>query len=220
MSPFAEAFRVLQASILLTNPNRDKVVAITSAMPGDGKTTLAVGLARVAAMGGQKVIVVDCDVRMRSINKVLGIDPTEGLQQVLDGEKHWKEVVGCDQASGAHVLPSAGVNSKDIFGTGAMEHLIGELRLEYDLVVLDCAPVFAVAETRLVASLADTVVVAARARTTSARALAAAISQLEMSGAHVLGVALNRVDIRRGRRSFYDGLYYSKAFQGYYAKES
>lgn len=218
MSPFAEAFRVLQASILLTNQG-DKVVAVTSAMPGDGKTTLSLCLARVAAMGGQKVIVVDCDVRMRSINKVLGIDPTEGLQQVLEGEKHWKEVVGCDQASGAHVLPSAGVTSKDIFGTGAMEHLISELRAEYDLVVLDCAPVFAVAETRLVAALADTVVVAARAHKTPGRALAAAISQLEMSGARVLGVALNRVDMRRGRRSFYDGLYYSKAFAGYYTKD-
>ncbi|MDP3736297.1 MAG: AAA family ATPase [Hyphomonadaceae bacterium] len=219
MSPFAEAFRVLQASILLTNQG-DKVVAITSAMPGDGKTTLSLGLARVAAMGGQKVIVVDCDVRMRSLNKMLGIDPKEGLQQVLEGEKHWKEVVGCDQASGAHVLPSAGVTSKDIFGTGAMELLIAELRQEYDLVVLDCAPVFAVAETRLVAALADTVVVTARARKTPGRALAAAISQLEMAGARVLGVALNRVDIRRGRRSFYDGLYYSKAFSGYYARES
>ena len=219
MSPFAEAFRVLQASILLTNQG-DKVVAITSAMPGDGKTTLSLGLARVAAMGGQKVIVVDCDVRMRSLNKVLGIDPKEGLQQVLEGEKNWKEVVGCDQASGAHVLPSAGVTSKDIFNNGAMEHLIAELRQEYDLVVLDCAPVFAVAETRLVAALADTVVVTARARTTPSRALAAAISQLEMAGARVLGVALNRVDIRRGRRSFYDGLYYSKAFSGYYAKET
>jgi succinoglycan biosynthesis transport protein ExoP len=86
--------------------------------------------------------------------------------------------------------------------------------------VLDCAPVFAVADTRVVASLADTVIVAASAHKTPSRALAAAISQLEISGARVLGVALNRVDTRSGRRSFYDGLYYSKAFSGYYTRET
>jgi succinoglycan biosynthesis transport protein ExoP len=220
MSPYAEAFRVLQASVHLSNHTQNKVVAITSAMPGEGKTTLSLGLARVAAMGGQNVIIVDCDVRMRAINKVLEIDPQEGLQQVLSGEKNWRDVVGCDKASGAHVLPASSLTSKDLFGTGAMENLITELAEQYDLVVLDCAPVFAVADTRVVASLADAVIVAARARKTPARALAAAISQLEIAGARVLGVALNRVDTRGGRRSFYDGLYYSKAFQGYYTKDA
>ncbi len=220
MSPFAEAFRVLQASILLANQPHRKVAAVTSAMPGEGKTTLSFGLARVAAMGGQRAIVVDCDIRMRAINKILGIDPQEGLQEVLSGERNWRDVVGCDQASGAHVLPASSLTSKDIFGNGAMEELIRELSAEYDLVVLDCAPVFAVADTRVVASLADAVVVVARSGKTPARALQAAISQLEIAGANVLGVALNGVDIRKGRRSFYDGLYYSKAFSGYYTRDA
>jgi capsular exopolysaccharide synthesis family protein len=222
MSPFAESLRVLHTSILLSNHSKDRVIAVTSAMPGEGKTTLALGLARVAAMGGQTVVVVDCDVRMRSINKVLGIDPKVGLQHVLTGEMNWRDVVGADKPSGAHVLPAAGAatTSRDVFGSGALEKLIGELAEHYDLVVLDCAPVFAVADTRLIASLADCVVVAARAHKTPARALAAAVSQLEIAGARVLGVALNRVDTRKGRRSFYDGLYYSKAFRGYYAKET
>jgi succinoglycan biosynthesis transport protein ExoP len=221
MSQFAEAFRVLQTSILLDHQPSNKVVAITSAMPAEGKTTLSVGLARVVAMGGQRAIVVDCDIRMRSVNVVLGIDPSEGLQQVLAGERHWREVVGCDEQSGAHVLPASGLTSRDLFGTGAMEELIAELKQHYDLVVLDCAPIFAVADTRVIASLADAVVVVARARKSPARALAAAIAQLEIGGARVLGVALNGVDTRAGRRrSFYDGLYYSKAFSGYYARES
>jgi polysaccharide biosynthesis transport protein len=222
MSPFAEALRVLHTSILLSNHSQDKVIALTSAMPGEGKTTLSLGLARVAAMGGQNVIVVDCDIRMRSINKMLGIEPQVGLQHVLAGEVPWKDVVGSDAASGAHVLPAAGAanTSRDVFGSGALEKLITELAEYYDLVVLDCAPIFAVADTRLIASLADAVIVTARAHKTPARALAAGVQQLEISGARVLGVALNRVDTRKGRRSFYDGLYYSKAFRGYYAKEA
>ncbi len=220
LSPFAEAFRVLQTAIQLADrPNR-KVVAITSAMPGEGKTTLSLGLARVAAMGGQKSIIVDCDIRMRAINGILGIDPKEGLQEVLAGEKSWRDVVGTDEPSGAHVLPASSITSKDIFGTGAMEDLIRELAAEYDLVVLDCPPVFAVADARVIASLSDSAVVAARSGKTPARALQAAIEQLELAGANVLGVALNRVNIRRSRRSFYDGIYYSKAFSGYYARET
>jgi capsular exopolysaccharide synthesis family protein len=218
LSQFAEAFRVLQTAILLANERRSKVVAITSAMPGEGKTTLSVGLARVAGIGGQRVIVLDCDIRMRSINRVLGIAPTEGLQQVLSGERAWRDVVGVDQASGAHVLPASGMTSKDLFGSGDMQKLVDELSEAYDLVILDCAPVFAVAETRVIAALADVVVLAARAGKTPARALGAAIDQLELSGANVLGVALNRVEKRNARRSFYDGLYYSKAFKGYYAR--
>jgi succinoglycan biosynthesis transport protein ExoP len=220
LSPFAEAFRVLQTAIQLADrPNR-KVVAITSAMPGEGKTTLSLGLARVAAMGGQKTIIVDCDVRVRTINTLLGIDPQGGLQEVLAGTKGWREVVGRDEPSGAHVLPASGLTSKDIFRSGAMEDLIRELAAEYDLVVLDCPPVFAVADARVVGSLADSVVIAARSGKTPARAIQAAIEQMELAGANVLGVALNLVDIRRGRRSFYDGVYYSKAFSGYYTRET
>jgi Mrp family chromosome partitioning ATPase len=102
-----------------------------------------------------------------------------------------------------------------------MERLVAELSHHYDLVVLDCAPVFAVADTRVVAALADSVVVAMRAGKTPTRATQAAIAQLELAGANVLGVVLNRVDARKGRRrSFYDGLYYSKAFSGYYTREA
>lgn len=221
LSHFTESFRVLQTSLMLSgNPHRN-VVAITSAMPGDGKTTLSLGLARVAGMGGLKVIIVDCDVRMRTINKLLDIEPDAGLQQVLLGEKEWREVVGTDQASNIHVLPASALTSKDIFSTGAMERLVADLSHHYDLVVLDCAPVFAVADTRVVAALADSVVVAMRAGKTQTRATRAAIAQLELAGANVLGVVLNRVDIRKGRRrSFYDGLYYSKAFAGYYTREA
>lgn len=219
LSPFAESFRVLQAAIQLADAEKRKVVAVTSAMPGEGKTTLSLGLARVAAFGGQRSIVIDCDIRMRALNNLLDIDPQGGLQDVLVGNSNWRDVVGTDEASGAHVLPASAMTSKDFFGTGAMEKLIRELEAEYDLIVLDCPPVFAVADARVLASMADNVVVVARSGKTPAHALRVAIEQLELSGANVLGVALNRIDIRRARRSFYDGLYYSKAFSGYYARE-
>ena len=108
-----------------------------------------------------------------------------------------------------------------MFKGQAMEALIGVMSQNYELVVLDCAPIFAVADTRVVASLADNVVVALRSGKTPARAVRAAIAQLGLAGANVLGVVINRADVRKGRkRSFYDGLYYSKAFSGYYTREA
>ena len=220
LSQFTESLRVLQTAVMLASAPHKNVVAVTSAMPGDGKTTLSLGLARVAGMGGLRAIIVDCDVRMRTINRLLDIEPEFGLQQVLSGEKDWREVVGTDTETGTHVLPASGLTTKDIFSTGAMERLVAELSQNYELVVLDCAPVFAVADTRVVASLADNVVVALRSGKTPARAVRAAIAQLELAGANVLGVVINRADVRKGRkRSFYDGLYYSKAFSGYYTRE-
>jgi len=220
LSQFTESLRVLQTAVMLASAPHKNVVAVTSAMPGDGKTTLSLGLARVAGMGGLRAIIVDCDVRMRTINRLLDIEPEFGLQQVLSGEKDWREVVGTDTETGTHVLPASGLTTKDIFSTGAMERLVAELSQNYELVVLDCAPVFAVADTRVVASLADNVVVALRSGKTPARAVRAAIAQLELAGANVLGVVINRADVRKGsKRSFYDGLYYSKAFSGYYTRE-
>jgi len=221
LSQFTESFRVLQTAVMLASAPHKNVVALTSALPGDGKTTLSLGLARVAGMGGLRAIIVDCDVRMRTINRLLDIEPEFGLQQVLSGEKDWREVVGTDTETGMHVLPASGLTTKDIFSTGAMERLIAELSQNYELVVLDCAPIFAVADTRVIASLADNVVVALRSGKTPARAVRAAIAQLELAGANVLGVVVNRADVRKGRkRSFYDGLYYSKAFSGYYTREA
>jgi succinoglycan biosynthesis transport protein ExoP len=221
LSQFTESFRVLQTAVMLASAPHKNVVAVTSAMPGDGKTTLSLGLARVAGMGGLRAIIVDCDVRMRTINRLLDIEPEVGLQQVLSGEKDWREVVGTDAETGTHVLPASGLTTKDIFSTGAMERLVAELSQNYEMVVLDCAPIFAVADTRVVAALADNVVVAVRSGKTPARAVRAAIAQLNLAGANVLGVVINRADIRKGRkRSFYDGLYYSKAFSGYYTREA
>ena len=97
-----------------------------------------------------------------------------------------------------HVLPlsEAGFTPKDIFGADDMSRLLAELRNSYDLIVLDCAPVLAVAETRVVVAKADCAVVVARWQKTPIRAVRSALQQLQGAGANVRGVALNCVDRR------------------------
>ena len=173
MSAFTEALRVLRTVIVYSKLDFSvKVVAVTSALPDEGKTTISMCLARVAAMSGQKVvIVVDCDLRKQSINDVIDIETDVGILQVLAGEAPWRSAIVRDPNSDAHVLPIAasGFTPRDVFGSDAMGTLIADLRAHYDLVILDCAPILAVAETRILVSQADTTLLVARAGRTHSR---------------------------------------------------
>lgn len=209
MSAFTEALRVLRTVIVYSKIDlASKVVAVTSALPDEGKTTLSACLARVAAMSGQRVLVVDCDLRKQSISDVLDVESEVGLLQVLAGEVPWRQAIVRDQASEAHILPvsTAGFTPRDVFGTDAMKRLINELRGHYELIILDCAPILAIAETRIVVQHADSVVIVARAGRSATGAVRSAIAQTEGAGGKVLGIALNCV--LPHWQSYSDALYF------------
>jgi capsular exopolysaccharide synthesis family protein len=217
MSAFTEALRVLRTVIVYSKLDFSvKVVAVTSALPDEGKTTISMCLARVAAMSGQKVVVVDCDLRKQSINDVIDIETDVGILQVLAGEAPWRSAIVRDPNSDAHVLPVAtsGFTPRDVFGSDAMERLVSELRAHYDLVVLACAPILAVAETRVLVKHADTTVVVARAGRSAVGAVRSAIQQTESAGGKVLGVALNCVQPHW--QSYADSLYFYQS-KSYYS---
>ena len=217
MSAFTESLRVLRTVIVYSKLDlSSKVVAVTSALPDEGKTTISMCLARVAAMSGQKVCVVDCDLRKQSINDVIDIETDVGILQVLAGEAPWRSAIVKDPNSEAHVLPIAasGFTPRDVFGSDAMGNLISELRDHYDLVILDCAPILAVAETRIVVGRADTTVLIARAGRTHIGAMRAAVAQTEAAGGNILGIALNYVLPRW--QSYSDSLYFNES-KSYYS---
>ncbi|MEZ5971634.1 MAG: AAA family ATPase [Hyphomonadaceae bacterium] len=217
MSAFTESLRVLRTVIVYSKLDlSSKVVAVTSALPDEGKTTISMCLARVAAMSGQKVCVVDCDLRKQSINDVIDIETDVGILQVLAGEAPWRSAIVKDPNSDAHVLPIAasGFTPRDVFGSDAMGNLISELRAHYDLVILDCAPILAVAETRIVVGRADTTVLVARAGRTHIGAMRAAVAQTEAAGGNILGIALNYVLPRW--QSYTDSLYFNES-KSYYS---
>jgi len=217
MSAFTEALRVLRTVIVYSKLDFSvKVVAITSALPDEGKTTISMCLARVAAMSGQRVCVVDCDLRKQSINDVIDIETDVGILQVLAGEAPWRSAIVRDPNSDAHVLPVAtsGFTPRDVFGSEAMERLVGELRAHYDLVILDCAPILAVAETRILVKQADTTVLVARAGRSAIGAVRSAVSQTENAGGKVLGIALNCV--LPHWQSYADSLYFYQS-KSYYS---
>jgi len=220
LSSFAEAFRNLRASVMYSRLGETvKVVAITSALPGEGKTTTSVCLARSAAQQGHSVILIDCDLRRRSVNRMFGEEPQRGLIEVLAGEATLDEVMTIDSVTGVRLLPLAksSLTPKDVFGSAAMDRLLDQLRASYDLIILDTAPVLPVADTRVLAPKADAVVFLARWRKTPQHAIEAAFRLLSGTGAHLAGVALTQVDMKQQSKYGYgDPGYYYAEYKKYY----
>lgn len=220
LSSFAEAFRNLRASVMYSRLGESvKVVAVTSALPGEGKTTTSVCLARSAAQQGHRVLLVDCDLRRRSVNRLMAKEPAKGLIEVLAGEATLDEVLEIDGVTGVRILPLAksSLTPKDVFGSAAMDRLLEELRRSYDLVILDTAPILPVADTRVLAPKTDAVVFLARWRKTPEHAIQNAFRQLLGTGAHVGGVALTQVDMKLQQKYGYgDPGYYYAEYKKYY----
>ena len=222
LSGFAEAFRNLRTSIVYSRVDKPvRIIAITSSLPGEGKTTTAFCLGRAMAMSGSRTVVIDCDVRRRNINRLLGQEPAVGLMEVLAGKANLDQALLLDSASGCWFLPLArsSFTPKDLFGGQAMSNLLTELKTRFEFVLLDTAPVLPVADTRSLAPKADVVVFLAQWRRTPRRAVQTAFELLRSVGADIAGVALTQVDVREQARYGYgDAGYYYRAYRKYYAQ--
>lgn len=219
MSAFAESFRSLRAATMLRGRVVPPVIAITSALPREGKSTTSICLARTFVGAGQNTVLVDCDIRRRSVSEALLPDDWSGLLDYLSGKVPLDQALFKDVATDLYILGTtvAPDHSRDLFADRPIEQVLTELREHFEVVVLDTAPVLGIAETRTVAAAADSVVMLARWRSTSIRAADAALEMLLASNVKLRGVALNLVDIRRVSSTGYQDVYsYHKKFKGYY----
>jgi exopolysaccharide transport family protein len=220
LSAFAESFRKLRAAILYSRVGEAiKVILVTSSLPGEGKTTTAFALARTMAASGANVIVVDCDLRQSAINRFLPQVPIVGLLEVLNGVATLEQALYTD-TSGAKVLPLAksAYTPRDVLGSAAMLRLLQDLRQRFDVVLLDTAPLLAIADTRILAPHADAVVMLARWKKTPTKAISSALGLLQGRGIFVAGVALTQMDLKaQSRYGYGDSNYYYKSYRKYYA---
>lgn len=218
LSLYTEAYRGLATSLKLSAPDA-KVIGVTSALPKEGKTTCAVNMARTLAMAGERVILVDCDLRRRNVTALLAQGTKKGLVQVVRGEASLADVIRVDTATGLHVLPLSPQSHLGAmpFGSPAFDQMMANLRDEYDVVVVDTAPVLAVVDTRLLLKHFDALGLLARWRETPVRAIRSAIHQIESSGGEVSGVAMSLVDVNAQAHAGYgDASYYYAEMKGYY----
>jgi polysaccharide biosynthesis transport protein len=204
LSPFAEQLRALRVGLSLW-PGRPRIIAITAAQPGEGKTTVTLALGGLAAMNGERVIVLDCDIRRSSLGTPTQANANLGLVDCLQERAQLADVIRKDATTGMDYIP-AGAGEANALGrpmAAAMAPLLQTLRQDYDLVLLDAPPTQAVTDGRIVAGLADATLLCVRWRRTSRDAALHALELLEEAHANVVGAALTQVDVNVHVRSGY-----------------
>lgn len=218
---FAEAFRNLRASIMFADIDKAaKTVAVVSSLPDEGKTSLTYCLGRMAAMSGTKTIIIDGDLRRRQLTEVSGMDPEAGLLEYLFGEARLSDAVVTDEKTGLDILPLTDRKHtpRDVFGSRAFDALMNMLQQTYDLIVIDTGPVLLMAETRVVTSKVDQVVVACRWRKTPRGTVKDTMKVLRDFRANIAGVVLTFVDLRKRAHSAYNSSNY-RAYAKYYSAD-
>ncbi|WP_375547541.1 polysaccharide biosynthesis tyrosine autokinase [Oceanicaulis alexandrii] len=221
LSGFSESFRTIRSAIRISGiDTQNTIVAITSALPGDGKTTTSLCLGRISAMAGSRTLVIDCDLRRRLLTEALTPDVESGLLEVLSSAAELDSVIVKDAQTDLDILPVAQTTftPRDVFGSSAFEALLEQLRQRYDLIILDTAPVLAVADTRAIVSKVDGVLLAVRWKKSATGIVRKALHEVQASKANVLGIVLNNVDLEAQARYGYDKSgYYYRSYQKYYA---
>jgi succinoglycan biosynthesis transport protein ExoP len=203
--PAAEAYRTLRTSVRFLDPDHPlQVLAVTSPSASEGKTTTAVNLAVALAQSGERVVLVDADLRRPSVASILGIEGAVGLTDVVTRTAALDDVLQ-QWGSLLTVLPSGPVppNPSEIVGSQSMGSLLDELRERFDVVVVDAPPVLAVTDAVVLSTQVDGVLLVVRAGKTLRGLAIESRRRLDGVGAHVVGCVVNAVA--------------SSTAQGYYA---
>lgn len=218
LSPFAESMRTLRAALWL-GAEPPRVIVVTAARPGEGKTTTAVALARSAAMNGERVLLVDCDVRQPSLGRVFRCEGAPGVTDLLLGQAVLERIIRRDHLSALDYIPAgaAEIHSLGLFMSEAMAGLLDRVRRDYDLIVLDAPPALAMADARVVARLADATLLCVKWRDTPRSVVRNSLGLLEEAHARVVGAALTQVDAKvHGRSGYADAEVYHPRYGGYF----
>ncbi len=203
-SVVSEAYRTLRTGLLFAASQREiKTVLITSAQAGEGKTATTANLGVVLAQAGKRVIIVSADLRKPRLNNFFSTRAPKGLTNVLAGECRATEalVPVSAAASNLRLLPSGPIpgNPAELLGSEAMRKLIAELRGAADFILIDVAPILAVADGMTLAPMVDSVLFIADAAQATGGGIQQARSQLDQVNARVVGAVLNNFDPSKSR---------------------
>ena len=213
----AERFRALRTSLLLCGPQHAQVLAVTSALPEEGKSTVSSNLARAFARQGERVLQIDADLRKSSVrfDFVTGVK-SPGLGEVLadavvpSQESPWLMV------DGVHVI-AAGAQSafpSELLGSARLSELMKSWRQQFDRIIIDTPPVLSFTDAVLLARLADFALLVVRAGSTTAEAVIRAEESLRPAKPAAIAAVLNRMDFEApGYRHYYGHAYGSRRIE-------
>jgi Mrp family chromosome partitioning ATPase len=189
-SQFATALRDLQATI-----GKDRVVAFVGSIPDEGATTTALGAAVCANQQGRRVLLIDCDLRRRSLTRALVGDVEAGVMEAAERPQNWRGLICHEPETGLHVMPAAKLKNpwSTLAASAGFPLLIEAMRQDYELIILDCPPLLGSAEGPLLARRADGCVVVAAWDDTPVGALRQSMRALRDRPKDTTGVYVNRV---------------------------
>lgn len=220
-SPVAESFRSLRTSVLLsTAPHPPQTLLVTSAQVGEGKTSTATNLAMSFAQRGGPVLIIDADLRRPSVAKTLGVPNEKGLSSFLTGAHSLDEVlIQYEHVPNLWVLPSGPrpPDPAELLSSHMMAATLKDLMKRFTQIVIDSPPLLLVTDGVVLSAMVDGVILVVASGSTARGALTRAHRILENAGARVLGMVLNKVDMRFDT---YYGSYYGPYHQSYYDEVS
>ena len=220
-SAVAEAYRVLRTNLIFSSADsRGRVLLVTSANPGEGKTTTVANLAASLALNGAKVLAVDADLRRPAMHNHFGVAKTPGLSDLIVGKCQASQAIQVTRLKGLQVLPCGYIppNPAELLGSASMRQVVEAFRAHYDWVLVDTPPVLAMADTPVLCPLVDGVVLVVAAEVSRRPAVQRAIDQMLSIGGKLTGVVLNRVNLERN--SYYYGQYYGEYYRSYYGESA
>lgn len=204
-----ETYKSIRTNVMFSLPmsKEGKVIPITSSIPDEGKTTTAINLAIVFAQTGEKVLLIDCDLRKSRVHRYLGLERRNGLSNVICG------YLGLDEAIKKNVRPNldcitAGEippNPAELIDSDNFVKIIAELRKRYDYIFIDTPPIVVVTDAAIVLRQADGAIVVAKENYVSFDALDVTMDTIKRTGVNILGVITTGAAERKSRYNYYVG---------------
>lgn len=218
----AEAFKILRANLefMLPGKNKSKIVMFTSALPGEGKSTIIANLASSMCESGKKVIILDCDLRKPFMHKFFAVDNTKGLVSIIVGATPFQDTIhrnahdkGLDLISSGPIPP----NPTELLMTDGFKQLLEDLSKTYDYIFIDAPPTLNMADTTILGHLADATIFVITAGKTRIEIIKRCLRQLSQTNIEVSGILLNRFNIEAIKYNYYYYYHYHYHYNYKYA---
>ena len=210
-----EAYKTLRTNLEFSGSDKKSIV-LTSSTPSEGKSTVSLGLAISLAEGGRRVLLVDADLRKSVLmGRHRVMNEVKGLSHYLSGQASLSEVVCATQQEGMYMI-FAGVvppNPSELLGSARFLDLIEKAEKEYDYVIIDAPPLGSVIDAAVISKACDASVLVVAANTVSYKFIRTVKSQMEKTDCPILGVVLNKVNMKQNK-------YYGKYYGNYYGEGS
>jgi polysaccharide biosynthesis transport protein len=216
-SMLSEAYRSIRTSILLSFSEKPpKKIVITSPNPSEGKTTTVINTAIALSQTGAQVLIIDADLRKPRLHKIFNHENGQGLSSFLSGHGDLESVVKKSEVPNLFYIPSGPIppNPSELLGSNLFKKMLESLEARFDHIVLDSPPVLGFADTIILSTSVDGVILTVLGGKTPRETLQRAKEVLQQVNTKIIGVVINRVDIRRS-----DYAYYYYRYHSYYGKE-